>query len=75
MGDTTRCAALVRGWLIEGNVHMVAGGRLTDLLNSSGRTFIALTDAVVRDAATGDEMARPPYLAINRANIEVIYPV
>ncbi len=72
---TTRCTALVSGWLVEGDIHVVAGGRLTDLLNTSGRTFIALTNAVVTDAATGEELARPSYLAINRANIELIFPV
>jgi hypothetical protein len=54
---------------------MVSGSRLSDMLNSGNRAFLALTDAVVRDAASGAELSRPGFLAINRASVEVIYPV
>jgi len=66
---------ITTGWRIEGDMHLLAGSRLTDSLNSRSKDFIALTDAVVSDAVTGAELYRPPYLAINREAIAVIFPL
>jgi len=73
--DKTRCVIIAAGWRIEGDMHILAGSRLTDSLNSRSKDFIALTDAVVSDVATGQEIHRPKYLAINRVAIAVIFPL
>ncbi len=73
--DRTRCVIITAGWCIEGDMHVLAGSRLTDSLNSRSKDFLALTDAVVSDAVTGAELYRPSYLAINREAIAVIFPL
>lgn len=73
--DKVRCVIVAANWRIEGDVHVLAGSRLTDALNSKAKDFIAVTDAVVFDATTGKELFRPPYVAVNRENMAVIFPV
>lgn len=72
--DKVRCVAVVAGWQIEGDMHLLVGSRLTDSLNSRTKDFIAMTDAIVVEASTGRELFRPSYLAINRESIAVIFP-
>lgn len=73
--DKTRCVIIAAGWRLEGDLHTLAGSRLTDSLNSRSKDFLALTDAVITDAITGEEISRPSYLAVNREAIAVIYPL
>lgn len=73
--DTIRCVLAVDHWRIEGDVHLLAGSRLTDSMNSKAKDFIAVTDAVVLDAASGRELFRPPYMAVNRTLISVVFPI
>jgi len=73
--DKTRCVIIAAGWRIEGDMHILAGSRLTDSLNSRSKDFIALTDAVVTDVSSGAEIHRPKYLAVNRVAIAVIFPL
>jgi len=62
-------------WRIEANVHVLAGSRLTDALNSRSKDYMALTDPVVFDAVTGEELYRPPYVAVNRNAILAVFPL
>lgn len=73
--DKIRCVMVVASWKVEGDVHLLAGSRLTDALNSKSKDFIAVTDAVVSDLSGGQELFRPPYLAVNRENLAVIFPL
>lgn len=73
--DKVRCVVVVGNWRVEGDIHVLAGSRLTDALNSKAKDFIAVTDSVVFDATTGKEIFRPPYLAVNRDAMSVIFPV
>ena len=73
--EAVRCIVVVGGLHIEGDVHVLTGSRLTDTLNSRSKDFIAMTDPVIRDAVTGDEIARPPYVAVNRIEAAVVYPI
>lgn len=72
--DKVRCIMVASTWRIEGDVHVLAGSRLTDAMNSKAKDFVAVTEAVVYDASTGKELFRPPYVAVNRASIAVIFP-
>lgn len=73
--DRVRCVIVSGTWRIEGDVHVLAGSRLTDALNSKAKDFIAVTDSVVFDAVSGRELFRPPYLAVNRDAVSVVFPV
>ncbi|PKQ15429.1 MAG: hypothetical protein CVT67_09410 [Actinobacteria bacterium HGW-Actinobacteria-7] len=73
--DKVRCVLAVEHWRIEGDVHLLEGSRLTDSMNSKAKDFIAVTDAVVFDAASGRELFRPPYMAVNRTLIAVVFPL
>jgi len=73
--DKIRCVIVAEGWHIEGDIHLLAGSRLTDNLNSRTKDFIAVTDAVVSDAKTSTELYRPSYVAVHRNSIAVIFPI
>lgn len=73
--DKIRCVMVVASWRVEGDVHVLSGSRLTDALNSKTKDFIAVTDAIVSDVGSGQELFRPPYLAVNRRNLSVIFPL
>jgi len=73
--DKVRCVIVASTWRIEGDVHVLAGSRLTDSLNSKAKDFIAVTDATVYDAVTGKQLFDPPYVAVNRESISVVFPV
>lgn len=73
--DKVRCVVVAEGWHIEGDLHVLAGSRLTDNLNSRSKDFIAMTNAVVSDAKSGLELYRPSYLAVHRNSIAVIFPL
>ena len=73
--DRTRCVIMTTGWRIEGDIHVLAGSRLTDSLNSRTKDFFAVTDAIISDAQSGAELHRPSYVAINREAISVIFPL
>jgi hypothetical protein len=73
--DKVRCVVVAAGWRIEGDVHVLSGSRLTDSLNSKAKDFIAVTDAEVYDVTSGEVAFRPPYVAVNRESIALIFPV
>ena len=73
--DKIRCVMVVEGWRIEGDVHVVSGSRLTDALNSRSKDYIAVTDAVVSDVSTGQELYRPAYVAVNRLTVFAVFPL
>ena len=67
--DRVAVVAIVDGWRVEGQMHVLSDSRLTDSLNSRSKDFLALTDARVFDVKTGELRMETPYLALNRASI------
>jgi len=67
--DRVAVVAIVDGWRVEGQMHVLSGSRLTDSLNSRSMDFLALTDAKVFDVTTGELRMETPYLALNRTSI------
>ena len=53
----------------------MSGSRLTDALNSRSKDYIAVTDAVVSDVSTGQELYRPAYVAVNRLTVFAVFPL
>jgi hypothetical protein len=73
--DRVRVMIVTSGFRIEGDIHVLAGSRLTDALNSKSKEYFALTDASVY-AMQGDAVLySPPYIAVNRASIACIFPI
>lgn len=66
---------IVNAWRVEGEMHVLSGSRLTDALNSKAKDFLAVTDAKVFDAVSNTLLMEPPYLAVNRESISVVYTV
>lgn len=73
--DKVRCVFVTGTWRVEGDMHVLAGSRLTDAMNSKAKDFIAITDAAVFDAGSGKELFRSSYLAVNRDAIAVVFPL
>lgn len=51
--DRLHVVILIRSLQIEGDLHVLAGSRLTDALNSKGKDFFPVTDATI--SAVGAE--------------------
>ena len=68
-----RVVAVVDGWRIEGDMHILSGSRLTDAINSRAKDFLAVTDAVIIDTKTNTRLFETPYLALNRDAISLIF--
>jgi hypothetical protein len=71
--EKVRVVAVVDGWRIEGDLHVLTGSRLTDSLNSKARDFLAVTDATIYDAKNSTLLFETPYLALNRESISMIF--
>jgi len=70
--DRTRVIILTDSYKIIGELHLVAGARLTDYLTEA-KSFIAVTDAQVTDHS-GREIMSAPFVNVNRDRVEVIVP-
>lgn len=68
-----RVFAMVDGWRIEGDLHVLDGSRLTDSINSKTKDFLAVTDATIYDATTGSLLFETPFLALNRDSISMLF--
>jgi hypothetical protein len=72
--DRVRVVIATGDFRIEGEMHVLAGSRLTDALNSKAKDFFAITDAKVFDIHTGQLLFEPAYLAVSRETISLIFP-
>lgn len=73
--DKVRCVLVVGSWRVVGDVHVLTGSRLTDTLNAKVKGFFAVTDAVITDLSTGEELFAPEYMAVNRDSVAVVFPL
>ncbi len=60
---------------IEGDVHILAGGRLTDLVNVKAKDFWAVTNAVIRSADEDVILYQIDYGVVARDNIVFLFPL
>jgi hypothetical protein len=70
--DRLHVVMLVRGMQVEGDLHILAGTRLTDALNSKGKDFFPVTDAVIRRPGEDEPLYNVKYIAVNRESIDCI---
>jgi hypothetical protein len=74
--DKIRVVVYVDEWRVEGDLHILADSRLTDALNARTKDFLAITDATIYDARTGEQLVtRTKFIDINRTSISVIYTI
>lgn len=61
---------------IQADLHVFAGARLTDIMQSrETQSFFALTDVVVYDIVSGNELFRTDFIDINRSHIVMVRPL
>lgn len=58
---------------IEGDMYLVSGSRLTDIVNVKTKDFFPITDAKVY-SSSGEIVYSLNYLAVNRDGILAIFP-
>lgn len=68
--DRLHVVILARGLRIEGDLHVLAGSRLTDALNSKGKDFFPITDAHIFRLGEDEELYSASYIAVNRDSID-----
>jgi hypothetical protein len=66
---------LAQGLQIEGDLHILAGTRLTDALNSKGKDFFPVTDASIAKVGDAEPIYSVKYIAVNRDSIDCIIEV
>jgi hypothetical protein len=74
--DRIKVVIYTKTMRIEGFLHILAGSRVTDALNSKAKDFFAMTDCEFRmlDGGSLREQA-VKYIAVNRESIEVVFPL
>jgi len=74
--DQLSVVILTRDHIIQGEVHVLPGTRLTDFVNSKpDNDFIAVTNAEVFPISQSKDILKTKFLAINKSYITMIYPV
>lgn len=70
--DRLHVVMIVRDLRIEGDLHILAGTRLTDALNSKGKDFFPVTDATITRVGDAEPLYAVKYIAVNRESIDCI---
>jgi hypothetical protein len=74
--DKIKVVVYVDDWRVEGDLHILSDSRLTDALNARMKDFLAITDATIFDAKSGEELVpKTKFLDINRTSISIIYTI
>ena len=73
--DRLHVVILTQGMQIEGDLHVLAGSRLTDALNSKGKDFFPVTDARICQVGSAEVLYSVQYIAVNRDSIDCIMEV
>ena len=63
-----------KNFMISGIVHILPNERLTDLLDSSSKVFIPITDATIYSITDHRVVGRTSFLSLNKNEIVIIYP-
>ncbi len=70
--NRTKVTFLTSTYRINGYIELVPGARITDYINDA-KTFIAVTDAEVREAE-GRMVLQVPFLNLSRDQIVIVTP-
>ncbi|MDO9174824.1 MAG: hypothetical protein Q7V62_08460 [Actinomycetota bacterium] len=73
--DRIKVVVYVDDWRVEGDLHVLSDSRLTDALNARMKDFLAITDATIYDARSGEKLVDTKFLDINRTSISIIHTI
>ncbi len=73
--DRVRVMIITELYVIEGDVHVLVGSRLTDALDSRAKDVFSVTEVTIKQVVTDYVLFTPPYMAINRDAIHMIFEV
>jgi hypothetical protein len=73
--DRVKVVVYVDEWRVEGDLHVLSDSRLTDALNARMKDFLAITDATIYDARSGEKLVDTKFLDINRTSISIIHTI
>lgn len=68
----TICTSLYR---IEGEMYMLPGSRLTDLMNVKAKDFLPVTDVTFYHPYENKVFAKVDFAVVNRDSVLAIFPV
>jgi MinD-like ATPase involved in chromosome partitioning or flagellar assembly len=71
--DRISVIVMTEQYRIEGEIHVVAGGRVIDEINKE-KDFIPLTNVTVYDAATGNSIDTVEFIAIQKQAVVFVAP-
>ncbi len=72
--EKMRVMIILRDYRIEGDMHLVSGSRLTDIVNLKTKDFFPITDAKIF-SLLGEALYSLNYVAVNRDAIAAIFPL
>jgi len=72
--ETIRVMIILRDYRIEGDMHLVSGSRLTDIVNLKTKDFFPITNAKIF-SLLGEALYSLNYVAVNRDAIAAIFPL
>ncbi len=71
----TKVAILTASYQVKGYVDLMAGARITDLMNGA-KDFVAVTDAEVYEVGGNlRHVFNVPFLNVCRAHVQIIAPL
>ena len=73
--DTVRAVIMTESHVIEGDIYILEGSRITDALNSKTKDFFALSDVRVMRVGEDEVLYEASYAAVNRDSITAIIPL
>ncbi len=72
--EKIRVIILLKTYRIEGEMYLVSGSRLTDIVNVKTKDFFPITDARIF-SNSGEVLYSLNYVAVNRDEIVAIFPI
>ncbi len=72
--ETVRVVLLTGSYRLEGDVHVVPGGRLLDEINKE-RDFIPLTNASVFEVSGDQPLDTLEFIAVNKSQVVMVAPI
>ncbi len=73
--ERVRVMICAHSYWVEGDMYLIAGSRLTDLINVRAKDFFPITNAKVIDPRDNKVLYEIDFVAVNRDDIAMIFPL
>ena len=73
--ERVRVMICAHAYWVEGDMYLLAGSRLTDLINVRAKDFFPITNAKIIDPRDNKVFYEVDFVAVNRDDIVMIFPV